>query len=597
MAHSTDTLSQPLPMPRHTHLLRRGSRYYLNVKVPKDLRTVLKKELIRKALKTSDPHEAARTVRFESLQLDALFNRERAKLRRDDVPSRQLRSISRQEAHSLVFQWFAGLEEMSEEWWENEGRNLSDIRETLDTLRIDAAALQGGTPNYQEDDGSFDLDAFLKGNPAINCPKDSAAYQQLRPLFRRARLENTRRTMDRVTHKTIATHDPIFRDTFAHTPARVGREIVTLGEMLERFIAALQAAKRSAGTLRTYEIPARILRENIGASASLDSITREQISHLFKLLKQAPSNATKRYPGLTLEQAIVTAGKRGDDQRLGPKTLENYFNNVGAIFNFAVERGWMLSNPTKDRLMRASFENGGNAKPKELFTIEQLNLLFRAPLYTGCKNDESGYAKPGPNQPRRGRFWVPLLALFHGFRCNEAAQLYTEDVGEENRILYIDIRSERANGDKCEKRLKSAQSNRRVPVHSAILKIGFGEFVEARRRDKSHPRLFPELPLGANGYFSDPFSKWFGHFVETAVGPECKATFHSFRHQFRNALDEAGVPIPDVELLGGWELMRHSAESDYRRGPRLSGARLLRMRRHIEKVRYPGLNLSHLLRE
>ncbi len=593
MAHSTDTLSQPLPMPRHTHLLRRGSRDYRNVKVPKDLRAVLKKELIRQALKPSDPHEAARTVRFESLQLDALFDRERAKLRGADLSSKQLRSISRQEAHDLVFRWFIELEELSEDWWENEGRNLSDIRETLDTLRMDAAALQGGTPNYQEDDGSFDLDAFLKGNPAIVCPKDSAAYQQLRPLFRRARLENTRRTMDRITCKTIATHDPIFRETFAHTPARVGREIVTLGEMLERFIAALQAAKRSAGTLRTYEIPARILRENIGANASLDSITREQISHLFKLLRQAPSNATKRYPGLTLEQAIVKAEKRGDEQRLGPKTLENYFNNIGAIFNFAVERGWMLSNPTKDRLMRASFENG-SANRKELFTIEQLNLLFRAPLHTGCKNDESGYAKPGPNQPRRGRFWVPLLALFHGFRCNEAAQLYTEDVGEENRILYIDIRSERANGDKCEKRLKSVQSNRRVPVHSAILKMGFREFVETRRRDNAHPRLFPELPLGASGYFSDPFSKWFGHFVEKAVGAECKATFHSFRHQFRNALDEAGVPIPDVELLGGWELMRHSAEHGYRRGPRLKGERLLRMCAHIAKVQYPGLVLSHL---
>jgi len=576
--------------------MRRGSRYYLNVKVPKDLRRVLKKELIRKSLKTSDPHEAARMVRFESLELDAVFDKERAKLRGANGPTKQIRSISRQEAHDLVFQWFIELEELSEEWWENEGRNMGDIRETLDTLRIDAAALQGGTPNYREDDGSYDLDAFLIGNPAINCPKDSAAYQQLRPLFRRARLENTLRTMDRVSNQTVANHDSIFRETFAHTPIRPPRQVVTLGEMLELFMGALKAAKRSAGTLRTYEIPARILREHIGTDTSLDSITREQILQLFKLLRQAPSNATKRYPGLTLEQAIVEAGKRGDGQRLGSKTLENYFNNVGAIFNFAVERELISANPTKDRLMRASFENGDNGSPKELFTIEQLNLLFRAPLYTGCKNDESGYAKPGPNQSRRGRFWVPLLALFHGFRCNEAVQLYTEDVGKQDGIFFIDVRKERANGAECDKRLKNEQSNRRVPVHSALLEIGFREFVEARRRDQENPRLFSELPLGANGYFSDPFSKWFGHFVEKAVGVECKATFHSFRHQFRNALDEAGVPIPDVELLGGWELMKRSAEHGYRRGPRLSGARLVRMRDQIEKVRYAGLDLGHLLR-
>jgi hypothetical protein len=84
--------------------------------------------------------------------------------------------------------------------------------------------------------------------------------------------------------------------------------------------------------------------------------------------------------------------------------------------------------------------------------------------------------------------------------------------------------------------------------------------------------------------------------VEKAVGVECKATFHSFRHQFRNALDEAAVPIPDVELLGGWELMKRSAEHTYRGGPRLNGARLLRMHDHIEKVRYPDLAISHLFR-
>lgn len=580
-------------MPRHTHLLRRGSRYYLNVKVPKELRRVLKKELIRKALKTSDPNEAARMVRFESLQLDAVFERERAKLRGTSAAPKQIDSISKQEAHDLVFQWFIELEEMSETWWENEGRNMDAIAETLDVLRVDAAALQG-SPNYREDDGSGDLDAFLKAHPAISCPKDSAAYRQLRPLFRRARLENTLRTMDRVSRKTIANHDPIFREIFSHTPAPNRREIVTLGEMLQRFRRALQTAKRSAGTVRTYEIPARILKENIGANTTVDSITRRQIEDLFALLTQAPSNATKRYPGLTLEQAIIEASRRGDAQRLGPKTLENYFNNISAIFNFAVVRGLMTENPTRDRLMRASFENGERAKPKTLFTIEELNRLFRAPLYVGCQNDESGYAKRGPNKPRRGRFWVPVLALFHGFRCNEAAQLYTEDVGEQDGVFFIDVRSERANGDRCDKRLKNRQSDRRVPLHPVIVKMGFLEFVAARRLDAAHPRLFPELPLGANGYFSDPFSKWFGHFVEKAVGVECKATFHSFRHQFRNALDEAGVPIPDVELLGGWELMKRSAEHGYRRGPRLSGARLLRMRDQIAKVQYPGLALSHL---
>ena len=128
-----------------------------------------------------------------------------------------------------------------------------------------------------------------------------------------------------------------------------------------------------------------------------------------------------------------------------------------------------------------------------------------------------------------------------------------------------------------------------MPIHPEIIRVGFLDYVAGRRRDTSHPHLFPDLPLGASGYFSDPFSKWFGRFVKTTLGENCEASFHSFRHMFRDALTEAGVPIPDVEALGGWELMARSAERKYGRGPSLK-----RLREQIEKVKYPALDLSHL---
>ena len=123
MSHPTDTLTQPIPMPRHTHLLRRDSRYYLNVKIPKDLRGVFKKEIIRTALNTSDPQEAVRKVRLESLQVHADFGNERAKLRAGVAPPKQLAALSTHEAHEIAFGYFISLEKMSDDWWENTGRN------------------------------------------------------------------------------------------------------------------------------------------------------------------------------------------------------------------------------------------------------------------------------------------------------------------------------------------------------------------------------------------------------------------------------------------------------------------------------------------
>jgi hypothetical protein len=607
MSHPTDTLTQPIPMPRHTHLLRRGSRYYLNVKVPKDLRAVYKnKEVIRKALKTSDRNEAVRRVRLESLRVHADFENERAKLRTSKSERAKLGAeqgsrpqplsvISTREAYDIVFRYFRALEKMSEDWWESETRKFDEMElaDALDYLRIDEVALTGGNQHYEEDDGTHYLNLFLR-EQRIACPTDSAAYETLRPLFRRARLENTRRTMDRIERREVFVHDQLFHEVFAHTELKRNGALnsATVGDLLRRFAKAQRDANRSAGTQMTYEIPSRILREVLGDQTPLAEITGEDIEKLCDLLRQFPKNAAQRYPGLTLQEAITEAERRGDSERLGQKTLSNYFNNIVTIFNFAVEKRLIPHNPAKDRWLRQSFDHDKH-QAKSQFTIEELNRLFRAPLYTGCKNDESGYAIVGPNKPRRGRFWVPLLSLFHGLRCNEAAQLYVEDVKQLAGIDYLAIREEREDGAKCDKRLKTKQSKRDVPIHPELIRIGFLDFVASRRKDRTSPRLFPELSAGSTGYFSNSFSKWFARFVENALGRPTKATFHSFRHQFRDATRAARLSVESVSRLAGWESgdpTQHRQVFDYGRGTEL----LRMLAEDIVKVRYPALNLSHL---
>jgi len=585
-------------MPRHTHLLRRGSRYYFNVKVPLDLRKHLRKTIIRKSLATSDPREANRLVRFESLKWQTYFDDTRRTLRKTnkaaDSSKRQLPLISDNEAHALVLRWFRELEKIADDWWNREGLALfgTQLVETIDTLRIDEAVLSGGNDQFIPDDGTHDLDAFLAQHD-IDCPKNSAAYQRLQPLFRRARLENTQRILDRLTNQRVETRDPLFRETFAHTRAESPPgSAVTVGELLRRFAKQQKDANRSAGTQTTYKIPARILREVLGEETLLSDITPEDIEGVCDLLRQFPKNAAQRYPKLTLQQAIAEAAKRGNSEKLGEKTLANYFNNIVSVFNFAVGKHLIAQNPANDRWLRERF-SGQPDKPKAQFTIGELKQLFRAPLYAGCKNDESGFAIPGANKPRRGRFWVPLLSLFHGLRCNEAAQLYTEDVKFTDGIHYLAIREEREDGSKCDKRLKTKQSKRDVPIHPELVRIGFLDFVATRRKDSISFRLFPELTAGSTGYFSNAFSKWFARFAETALGHPTNATFHSFRHQFRDATRAARLSVESVARLAGWE--RGAADQQRQVFEYGRGAELLRMlAEDIAKVGYPGLDLSHL---
>ena len=268
------------------------------------------------------------------------------------------------------------------------------------------------------------------------------------------------------------------------------------------------------------------------------------------------------------------------------------FNNIVTIFNFAVEKRLISHNPAKGRWLRQSFDFP-QQQTKPQFTVEELNRLFRAPLYTGCKNDEKGYAISGPKRPRRGRFWVALLSLFHSLRLNEAARFTQEDVKEREGIHYLAIREEREDGSKCDKRLKTKQSRRDVPIHPELVRIGFLDFVADRRKDHRSPRLFPELSPGKTGYFSNPFSKWFARFLETALGCSRDATFYSFRHQFRDATRATRLSVESVARLAG----RESGDPNQQRQVFQygGGEKLLRMlAEDIEKVKYPGLKLSHL---
>ncbi len=82
MSHITVTQSQPIPMPRQSGLLERRGRFYLNMRVPKELRSLYgKKEVIRKSLNASDRSEAISRVRYEAFKLDAEFKAKERELK------------------------------------------------------------------------------------------------------------------------------------------------------------------------------------------------------------------------------------------------------------------------------------------------------------------------------------------------------------------------------------------------------------------------------------------------------------------------------------------------------------------------------------
>jgi integrase len=178
---------------------------------------------------------------------------------------------------------------------------------------------------------------------------------------------------------------------------------------------------------------------------------------------------------------------------------------------------------------------------------------------------------------------VPLLSLWTGMRLNECVQLRTDDVAVMDGVDVILIRED----DEGDKRLKTPASKRFVPIHPELKKIGFLTYAEEMQRAEE-TRLFPELPKGKGGYYSDPFSKKFSRFLKEIGAKTATTCFHSFRHGYRDAQRDAGISQERSRALGGWA-PKGGAEEIYGSGHRASTLAL-----ELEKIRYPGLNLSHL---
>lgn len=161
-------------------------------------------------------------------------------------------------------------------------------------------------------------------------------------------------------------------------------------------------------------------------------------------------------------------------------------------------------------------------------------------------------------------------------------QLLVSDIREANGIRYLDVNK----GEDIQKRLKTASSARKVPVPDTLLALGFMAFVGDRRK-LGHNRLFREVECGADGYYSHNFSKWWGRYTRKVGAHQKGTSFHSFRHNFKDAIAASEAPESVTKALMGHS--DRSVHASYGSGPNLE-----RMKHVIDRARHP-INIGDLL--
>ncbi len=330
----------------------------------------------------------------------------------------------------------------------------------------------------------------------------------------------------------------------------------------------------------------RWITEVFGSDTPIADVTREGCREFVDLLRAMPRHADKRFPGLNIREAVAAAQAKGETRLINTANLNAYVNRFGGALNWALDEGYIERNPLRGLKLPDPVKRKDKRLP---LSTEQLRRIFHAPIYTGCQNDEGRYAVPGDAHPRRARFFVPLLGLFEGLRLNEICQLEVSDIVRVDGIHCIRVAAGTAQSGAI-KLVKTQASERMVPVHDELIAMGFLAFVE-HQRQAGHSCLFPELPLGHLGYRSTAFSRWFARFLVHANAAAPLTCYHSFRHNFRDALREAKVDRDLALVLGGWTTDgKGSAIADiYGNGYR-AGV----LAEALNAVRYPDLDLSHL---
>jgi integrase len=217
-----------------------------------------------------------------------------------------------------------------------------------------------------------------------------------------------------------------------------------------------------------------------------------------------------------------------------------YMSRWSGMMNWVVKEELATRNPCRGLRVADPIP----AREKRLpFGFDQLQAIFSGEPYSELQAVMSGRLQP--RVP--AHFYVPLIALFSGQRQNEICQQTVDDIAELDGVHCFVVRADASLG----KRVKTASSERIIPVHPVLVRANLLDHWR-RCLTANQSRLWPELPLDRFGYASAYFSKWFARYLKKVGAARDRTAFHSFRHNFRDALRSARVDRELVYTLGGW---------------------------------------------
>ena len=324
------------------------------------------------------------------------------------------------------------------------------------------------------------------------------------------------------------------------------QEIVAMRPMLQEFIEMVK-------TMQIKQVPSQ--------SPSAPSRTIQEVLDIM-LLKGNNCNAEK----LRKKNVIISLLK---EVRLTLNDDYSKFHNIDIISKMAqhIVNQTDIKGDMKQRRIRYIKELatcGSNVNPDfyklnvvaNLPKIEKTKKSERNPHlpYSGAQlreifNPKHDYFKEHPDA-----FYVCLIAMFTGARINAAITLQYDDIIEKNGIPCINFRENHPI-----KQFKNEASERIVPIHPQLVKLGFVDYVCSRQKKlnaKGTDFIFPKCQTASGEYNNKYTIRYIFNFfkeIKVKTNPHDGFDFHSFRKNASIAMQDAHIPQTYINDIIGWE--------------------------------------------
>jgi integrase len=356
-------------------------------------------------------------------------------------------------------------------------------------------------------------------------------------------------------------------------------KIVSLKEAIEKFKSNPERQELASSNITNYSTICDVILETLGGNTNIAHINRDDVIRVREIIRHLPANAKENssFSGLTYEDISIIIRKEVDEIRLESEkdelcedelldaiqelgvlrvsTINKYLTNMGTIFEFFRVNGWISLNPAE----KIKINDSGYQSIREAFPDEKLIKLF---------NCEYNYDGVG---------WLPYLALYHGMRGNELAQLDIADVVQEDGVWCFNVSpSIRVSHLIALSKTVKNKKPRFVPIHSRVIERGFLDYVETRRAG-GWSKIFDVTKIKSGNYLTSLASQ-----IDEILAPvkSPQHTLHSFRHNFAQRAEKV-MEDSMLKTLGGWSLPK-SADERYKKGIPASQLKI-----EIDKISFP----------